>query len=364
MNKEHDSDATMARKSFRPVLMASRNTVTQYAGFLGHLLAGLADESISAVLVCPPGYDTASLVSAPVTAMIHPPMDLPLLRQAGLGALRLQLERFKPTVVHGLCESQWRLTRRLTGRLDVPYVQMVNSLPTGLSTFSTASARCAAIVVSAETIKACWPSADRVRRINMGAFVAEEVACFSDSSQLPSIVIAEPLHRVSDFEAFFRAVKNLLADGYEFMVVVMGTGTGEHRLRRFLADGGLSWAVTIVPTLNPWRCVLGAGDIFVQPRPLRAFSGYMLEAMSVGTAVAACLGGVDDLIIPNQTAVVFEPDDEPSIRQALTQLLDAHDFARRLAKTAQEHVRVCHSVSAMVSATLATYAEAHQGHRD
>jgi glycosyltransferase involved in cell wall biosynthesis len=103
-----------------------------------------------------------------------------------------------------------------------------------------------------------------------------------------------------------------------------------------------------------------AGDIFVQPQPLRTFSVFLLEAMAVGTAVAACWGGVDDLIIPNETAVVFEPDSEPSIRQALRQLLDEHDFARRLATTAQEHIRANYSVNAMVSATLKTYLEAQQ----
>jgi glycosyltransferase involved in cell wall biosynthesis len=69
---------------------------------------------------------------------------------------------------------------------------------------------------------------------------------------------------------------------------------------------------------------------------------------------------VDDLIIPNQTAVVFERDNESSIRQALMQLLDGHDFARRLAATAQEHVRARHSVSAMLSAILDAYAEAQE----
>jgi glycosyltransferase involved in cell wall biosynthesis len=103
-------------------------------------------------------------------------------------------------------------------------------------------------------------------------------------------------------------------------------------------------------------------DIFVQPQPLRSFSVFLLEAMAVGTAVAACLGGVDDLIIPNETAVIFEPDSEPSIRQALKQLLDEHDFARRLATVAQEHVRAHYSVSAMISATLATYLEAQQSY--
>jgi len=85
-----------------------------------------------------------------------------------------------------------------------------------------------------------------------------------------------------------------------------------------------------------------------------------LEAMAVGTAVAACWGGVDDLIIPNQTAVIFEPDSEPSIRQALKQLLDDRSLARRLATTAQEHIRARYTVSAMVCATLEIYREAQQ----
>ncbi len=127
-----------------------------------------------------------------------------------------------------------------------------------------------------------------------------------------------------------------------------------------MATLGLSDVVTIVPILNPWRSVVAAGDIFVQPKPLGAFSAFLLEAMAVGTAVAACWGGVDDLIIPNQTAAVFEPDSEPSLRQALKQLLDGHDLARRLAATAQEHVRARHSVSGMVGATLRIYIEAQQ----
>ena len=115
-----------------------------------------------------------------------------------------------------------------------------------------------------------------------------------------------------------------------------------------------------MPVLNPWRSVVAAGDIFVQPQPLRVFSAFLLEAMAVGTAVAACWGGVDDLIIPNQTAVVFEPDNEPSIRQALKQLLDDRDCARRLAATAQEHIRARYSVSEMISATLTTYLAVQQ----
>ncbi len=82
--------------------------------------------------------------------------------------------------------------------------------------------------------------------------------------------------------------------------------------------------------------------------------------MSVGSAVAACKGGVDDLIIEGQTAVVFDPNDELSIVGVLQRLLDRRDFARKTAKAAQQYLKDNHTVSKMISATLQTYHEAQQ----
>ena len=77
----------------------------------------------------------------------------------------------------------------------------------------------------------------------------------------------------------------------------------------------------------------------------------------MGTAVAACSGGVDDFILPEQTAVVFDPDNELSVRGALQRLLDRQDMARRLAGSAQEYVKENHTVSNMIIATLEAYAK-------
>jgi glycosyltransferase involved in cell wall biosynthesis len=293
---------------------------------------------------------------------------MPLTEHLGIGWLAERLEKSKPTVLHSLGETRMRLTRRLARAMNLPYIQAVNSLAGRFRRLSVSPDRCQAIAVPTETIRlgvtrACVRCADRIRQIKMGTYVSAPPVCFSDSSRLPSLVMAAPLDRVSDFEHTFRAIKSLLTDGYEFVVVVMGTGAAEHSLRRFLAELELTQAVTLVPVLDPWRSVLAAADIFIQPQPLGAFSSFLLEAMSLGTAVAACLGGVDDLVIPNQTAAVFEPDDEASIRAALAQLLDRHDFARRLAKTAQEHVKASYSVSKMISDTMNTYAEAQQCYR-
>jgi len=363
--EEASLEAAAVRKSLRPALIVSKRDLTEHSTFLRRLLVGMADESIPVALVCPPGFDMESVAPAPAAMFTHPLMNLPLMEHVGVERLAAQLEKFKPTMLHCLCESRARLTRRLARRLDVPYVLMVNSLARRVQRLSISSRRCVRIITPAETIRShvarSLPRfADRVVQINMGSFVNGDTMCFSNPSRLPSIVVAHPIRRVSDFANFLQAVKALRTDSREFMVIVMGTGRAEHALRNFLRTLGLADIVTIVPILNPWRSVMAAGDIFVQPQPLQTFSVFLLEAMAVGTAVAACWGGVDDLIIPNQTAVTFESGNEPSIRQALKQLLDDRDYARRLATTAQEHILARYSVSAMIEATLRTYREVQQ----
>jgi glycosyltransferase involved in cell wall biosynthesis len=362
---EQDVDVTVVRTSIRPVLIASERTLEEQCTFLRHLLVGLADESISTTLICPPGYDVEPIVPMPVTVLSHPLVDLPLMKPLGIGRLAAQLAKARPTILHSLSESEASLTSRLAYRLQLPCVQTVNCLARRFPRLPVLPQRCRAIIAPTRTIAASMAKAyprlaDQIRQVNVGAFVEEDSVCFSDPSRLPSVILAQPLRRVSDFEVFFRVVKGLLADGYEFMVILMGSGPAEHGLRRLLERLGIFQAVTLVPILDPWRSVLAAGDIFVQPQPLRAFNMFLLEAMSLGTAVAACTGGVDDPIVPDQTAVIFERNDEQGIRQALTQLLDHHEFARQLAITAQEHVRTHHSVSRMVSATLRTYVEVQQ----
>ena len=82
--------------------------------------------------------------------------------------------------------------------------------------------------------------------------------------------------------------------------------------------------------------------------------------MSVGAAVAACKGGVDDLMIEDQTALLFDPNDEMSILRALRQFLDRRELARQMAEASLEYLREIHSVSQMVSATIKVYRGAHR----
>ncbi len=357
------SEKTEQRNPIRPVLLVSEETIDEYSLFLEHLLTGLIDESVPVVLVCPPSCEVDSIASPGVEVIRHPVFELPLMGSQNRKILVERLGKFEPTVLHCLCRSQAKLAKQLAKELDLLYVLMINSLQKRFAQLSLPLERLAKIIVPAESIGVSvaevYPRfAGRIEQINIGTFVPQTPRCFSEPYQLTSIVAAHQLDNVDEFENLFRAVRHLAIDGYEFTLVLISGGRAESQVRQLLGSLGLSRTVIIVPRLRPWQPILTAGDIFVQPWPGAAFNPFLLEAMSLGMAVAGCKGGVDDLLIENETAVVFEPEDELSIYSSLQQLLDRRELAQRLARGAQKHLRENYSVSKMISSTLQTYRDA------
>ena len=367
MGEEQRNSASQAvvNKSLRPALIASQKTISEYSMYLGRLLVGLADESIPTALVCPPDCDVDSVVSGVVEVIGHPAFKLPFLWRQNRNRLVERLVKFKPSVLHCLCESKAALTRQLARQLDLPYVLTIDSLQQRWGQFPISSRFCAKIIVPAKSIAVnlteIYPRfAERIEQINIGTFVEEASSCFSEPGQLASMVTAHHLDNVAEFECLLNAIRHLVIDGYDFMLVVVGGGRAEKQLRKLLGALGLSQIVTIVPRLAHWRSVLAAGDIFIQPVARDSFNPLLLEAMSVGAAVASCKGGVDDLIIDGKTCVVFDPGDELSIKGSLQRLFDRREWARQLARGAQEYLRENHSVSKMVAGILQTYQDAQQ----
>ncbi|MGA1979055.1 MAG: glycosyltransferase family 4 protein [Sedimentisphaerales bacterium] len=354
---------TAGKKLLRPVLIISAETISGYSIFLEHLLVGLVDESIPVALVCPANCELGSVVPPSVQVIRHQAFDLPLLGRQNRREFVEQLGDFKPTVLHCLCQSEAPLARQLAWQLDLPYLLMVNSLQKRFGRLFISTSRCAKIIVPAESIAAnvakLYPAfTDRIEQINIGTFASETSSCFRQPNWLASMVTTHPLNDESDFENLFGAVRHLAIDGYEFMLVITGGGRAEKQVWKLLTALGLSQIVTIVPRLEMLRQVLAAGDIFIQPQPSNAFNPLLLEAMSVGAAVAGCKGGVDDLIIEDKTAVVFDPTDELSIYGTLQRLFNNRELAQQIATAAQQYLRENYTVSNMISSTLQAYDDA------
>ena len=354
-----ESDA----RPVKPLLIASERTLSDYSIALRHILVGLADESVPVGLICPAESDVESLVPLPIEVIKHPAYELPLLWLQNRRALLDKLAKFRPTVLHCLCESKSAFTRKLSRRIGVPYVLSVNSLQRRHERLSISASRCVKIIVPAksvaENIAKRYPKFERrIEQINIGTFVEDEACCFDKESELANLVTCFFGQNAHAFERFLMAIKRLASDGYKFMVVIMSDGKAERRLRKMLTDPVFAEIVIIVPRLEPWRSVLTAGDIYIRPTASDSFEPLLIEAISVGDAVAACRGGADDLVVEGKTAAVFNEGDEASIYDILRNLMANREVARKLAKSAQEFLRKEHSVSAMVSSLVEVYRHA------
>ncbi len=344
----------------RLALIISENIVNEYINSLEHLLVALVDESIPVALICPRKTRLKLIAPPTVKIITYPRIELPLMEFQNKRLLLKELAEFGPTVIHCFCGKLAEITKWLSRKLKVDYLQTIDSLAFKLKHNTTRSKRCKKLIVPIESIQKNLlkqkPSLQyKIRVVRPGTFVDEKKKCFSVFSQIPSIVITHPMDRIRDFDKVFGAVKHLLIDGYDFMVFIIGGGKEENKIRELIKDLALSPRITIIPKYAPWREVLGVGDIYLQPVPLNRFNPLMLEAMGLGSLVVSCKGGVDDIVIENETAFTFEEDDELSLYSTIRDILNDKIKARKIAADAQHFVRANFSVSKMAEKLIELY---------
>jgi len=274
-----------------------------------------------------------------------------------------KLRRFRPTVIHCLCESEAWLAKRLARSLDIPYVLSVNGFQRRFHTLHVSGKRLSHIVVPTEKVRdnviASYAKfQDRISCVKYGSFVRAEPVCFCKPERVAGLVTYFPAIKYTAYENLFGALRHLMIEGYEFQLAVICAEGTESVLRKLLEALGLTERSTFVPELDRWRDILSAADIYVRAKQEDSFEPLLLEAMALGSAVAACRGGVDDILVEDNNCVLFDGEDELSIMASLKRLLDQREKSRKLASAAQEYVRLNHSVTDMVSALSDIYEHA------
>jgi glycosyltransferase involved in cell wall biosynthesis len=361
-----DSGVNSHKKVIRPAFVLSERAVYDYSEFIHRLLIGLADESIPVTLICPAQSNIESFSSAPAEIIRYPDVNLPVINRLALNKIFLELEKFRPTVLHCLCPARAAMTSRIAYQLDIPYILAIDSTARQSYRFKLSCRRCSFIIaptrnIADNFIKSNPRFVDKVKCIIPGTFVDKDSLCFSDPSRLPGIVISDCIDNIKDYKALFNATKQLIDLGYEFSIVLMGPGKADKQLWKFLSSLGLNEYIIVVGVLQPWRSVLAAGDIYIQTSPGRSYNPYLLEAMGVGAAIISYRGCINGMIIPDETAAIFEFGDQQSIKNTIQSLLDNPEYAKKLAAGAQKYIKINHTVNQMVTAILQSYLEAQQG---
>ncbi|MBE0537646.1 MAG: glycosyltransferase family 4 protein [Phycisphaerae bacterium] len=356
------------KEAIRPAILVDWRSLRDYSASLSHFLVGLADESYSAAVVCPPHPQLTSMLCSSAEVATYPLIRLPMFWRQNRMVLLERLEKFKPTVLHSFGCGRAHLAQYLSSQLGIPYIVTFNRPAGRLFKPRIHATDCAALVASSRTLvqhlNKTYPRYSlRIRHINLGTYVEDDCACFAQSHGTASFVVAQRLDDADQFEPLLKAVRHLILDGRECVLAIIGDGRAEGKLHERIRMLGLSQVVSLVPEIQPLRAVFAGADVFIQPRACSNFNSRLLEAMSVGMTVAACDESSDDMLIDGQTAVFFDSSDELSVYECLGALLADREKTRNIAKAGQEYLRKHHTVSRMTSALIQTYLMAQRKYR-
>ena len=131
------------------------------------------------------------------------------------------------------------------------------------------------------------------------------------------------------------ATANLVADGTDVSLILLGAGGEEPRLRKMAGDRGLESRVHFLgyqPNDVVPAALLGA-DVICTPTDWEAFPIQLLEALATGKPMAASKAPPYDDVLADQEVIPLCPNDAASwtraLREAIATCSDPHASTRR-----------------------------------
>ena len=351
------NDPVPMPEPLRVALVADELCLAQLTAVVRHLCVGLFDEAVRVTLICPEGALPVGFTVGPTNILTYPS------RRWSLGWRRAEaiMEQFAepPMLVHALSASAYRLAHRLAGIPNVPLVVSVideaqaNDTRLGAASHEHLTAPSAPLLQRVRHNLGIAP--DRCVLIRPGLHVARTDGGFAKPERIPAIMAAGRLKRHSGLRHLIRALRQVIKNGRQAMLFIIGAGPGESELRMLAKQLDIGPYITFAGDLSVPLAAVRGGDIFVQPTRATAMSDLPLAVMGAGLAVVATTDSVLDFLIHDQTALLYPENDENALAEHLQRLIDDPADARRLADGAHDHIKRHHAVSGMVRATCRLY---------
>ncbi len=339
-------------------LCVTNETMNRVGRVMRHLAVGLVDAAVPLrLLSSDPRVESLSL--GPIQTIIHQPIKWPV---AGRRLKRLLevLAHQPPTIVHAMSQGSYRTAGAIAEHFDADLIQHVSSIA-DIDAVNRGTGRPAAkLIATSRPLSEMLThqlriSADRVELIRPGLMTSPQLACFSDSIDLPSILCTSSLDRTSGVELLIDAIASLRKRKIEVMVFLLGKGRHESALRKNIRQKGLLSSFTIASPLGNLMQAMDSADIFVRPCEETAFYTSSLLAMAAGMAVVTYSNEACDHFIDGKTAILCHDDSPEALANALERYINDVGYARQMARHAQEHVKTNHSMSRMAELTATIY---------
>lgn len=141
-------------------------------------------------------------------------------------------------------------------------------------------------------------------------------------------------------------------------LVIVGSGPEEARLRKTVAELGISGSVTVAGPKDDLLPYYRAADVFVLPSLTEGMSNSMLEAMACGLAIMASrVDGAREAVTEGEggSGCLFDPLGPVEIKACLRRYLEDRGLSLRQGEVARRAVVEKYSMARVAAETLKIY---------
>ncbi len=159
-------------------------------------------------------------------------------------------------------------------------------------------------------------------------------------------------------DTLIKAHQKILKRFPDALLIIVGEGRCERRLKQLVQDLNLDGAVQFYPQVNQTAKFLPIFDVFVLPSIKEGLGLSALEAQAAGLPVIASrVGGLVNLIEDGKTGLLVEPGDDALLAQSISFCLGNPLEANAMGLRAREFVQKNFSVQQMVEKVVKVYEE-------
>lgn len=142
---------------------------------------------------------------------------------------------------------------------------------------------------------------------------------------------------IKGHQYLIQAVKELINEGYQIRLDLVGVGLYEHNLKQLVKELNISGNVIFYGS-KPYTEVaemMKTADMFIMPSFYDSFGCVYVEAMSTGTVTCGCnVYGPKEIIEDGVSGLLVKPKSVESIVEAVKTVMDNPDLRKKLEQNA------------------------------
>lgn len=182
------------------------------------------------------------------------------------------------------------------------------------------------------------------------------IRALTEGEGVPVLAVLGRLRHEKGHAVALEAFSILKDQGVPFRAVFIGEGAERTRIEADIAEKGLAEIVQVPGATQAVATALANVDVLVVPSLSEAFGIAAIEGMAAGLPVVASgIGGLLDIIRPEENGLLVPPSDPHALAGAIRRLLHEPEVAAALARRGMEDFERRYTPAVMARGFLDVY---------